>query len=977
MGSQTNKPAKIGPSPNKLERREMKLKKITQTLVAIGLVQAVAVIAHAQEVTTKQEDPTKKVEKVQKVEVIGTNIKRTTTETSSPIQVIKAEDIIRSGAANITELMRTITAITSGGQDDLTSGNGFAAGTATNSLRGLGSSSTLTLINGRRMAATATADPNSGQSTLYNINSIPMAAIERVEILLDGASAIYGSDAMSGVVNYVLKKEFKGLEMRMSVSGADQGDFATQTANIFGGFGDYEDSGYNIMYGLSLTNRPSTPVTRTRGLNLDQIERLQIGGKITDPDSSITFTPNYWAESKAGSGIFTTTSPVSPKCPADQLSTTWLASKVPTCVMDLSPWSTFVSQSKQANAFAKASFKVNDNVTGSIELAGSRLENAYGAGFAGISSGLSTWFDPSGTRRSFRHIMAANHPDNPLFQANPANQIRVVTSARLADVATGTDVTNTSYRIVGDLRGTHFGWDWQAGVLHNRTERQEKIRGMINSVTAQAALDKYRFGGVNDPSLLSQISPDALTVSNTEVSILDLKGSTEFGKLPGGAVGVAAGAEFRQESIGFKADKNLDSGNFVGRGSSKADGKREVASVFAEFSIPVIKSVEISLAGRLDNYSDYGNSKTPKVGIKWTPHDMVSFRATVAEGFRAPGLPQISSSSVSSFQAIPTWRDTVRCPVNAAGVNAPRPGATGYDSANECNRLSSSSSRTISSFIVANTKLQPETSKSTTFGIVFAPSKSFDGTIDFYDIRRKNEIDRFSSSNILEKFFQNGEVEYANVIFRSPDINSALKDANGNPIPGTEPIVGVKRQYKNLGETRTKGVDLTMAYRMNLAEMGRLNANLSASLITGFEQSRDKGLPYVDYSDTDSLPKQKVRMSLTWIQGSVSTFVAANYMSDYALPRTNSLTGVRDTCNPSTAANAGYMAVVGSDCRVSSFTTFDAGLTYSGFKNTSLSATIRNLVGKTAPFDPNYTYNNPLHNMQGRTFSLNASYKFY
>jgi iron complex outermembrane receptor protein len=956
----------------------MKLKKITQTMLAIGLIQAVALVAHAQEVTTKQEDPAKKVEKVQKVEVIGTNIKRTTAETSSPIQVIKAEDIMRSGAANLTELMQTITAITSGGQNDLTSGNGFASGTATNSLRGLGSSSTLTLINGRRMAATATADPNSGQSTLYNINSIPMAAIERVEVLLDGASAIYGSDAMSGVVNYVLKKEFKGLEARMSFSGADQGDFVTQSANIFGGFGDYEDNGYNIMYGVSLLNRPETPITRTRGLNLAQIERLQLGGKITDPDSAITFTPNYWAESKAGSGIFSTTSPVSPKCPTDQLSTTWLSSKVPTCVMDLSPWSTFTSQSKQANAFAKASFKINDNVTGSIELAGSRLENAYGPGFATIGSGLSTWFDPEGKRRSFRHIMAANHPDNPLFQANSANQLRVTTSARLGDIATGTDVVNTSYRLVGDLRGTHFGWDWQAGLLHNSTERQEKMRGMINSVTAQAALDKYRFGGVNDPSLLSQISPDALTISNTEVNILDLKGSTEFGKLPGGAVGVAAGAEFRQESIGFIADKNLDAGNFVGRGSSKADGKREVASIFAEFNIPVIKSFEISLAGRLDNYSDYGNSKTPKVGFKWTPHDMVSFRATVAEGFRAPGLPQISSSSVSSFQSIPTWRDTVRCPLNASGVNAPIPGVTGYDNSNECNRLSSSSSRSISSFIIANTKLQPETSKSTTFGIVFAPTKSFDGTIDFYEIRRKNEIDRYSSGDILEKFFQNGETEYANVIFRSPDINSALKDAKGNPIPGTEPIVGVKRQYKNLGETRTKGADLTMAYRMNLAEMGRLNANLSASFMTGYKQSRDKNLPLVDYSDTGTLPKQKVRLSVTWIKGAVSTFVAANHVGDYALPRTNSLTGVRDTCHPSIASNSGYMAIVGSDCRVSSWTTFDVGMTYRGFKNTTLSATIRNLVGKTTPFDPNYTYNNStLHNMQGRTFSLNASYKFY
>lgn len=956
----------------------MKLKKITQTLVAIGLIQAAAVVAHAQEVTTKQEDPTKKVEKVQKVEVIGTNIKRTNSETPSPIQIIKAEDIVRSGAANITELMQTISSITSGGQNDFTSGNGFAAGTATVSLRGLGSQSTLTLINGRRMAATATADPNSGQSTLYNINSIPMAAIERIEILNDGASAIYGSDAIAGVVNYILKKEFKGLEMSMTLSGADQGDFASQGVNMFGGFGDYEDSGYNVMYGVSLTNRPATPMTRTKGLNMAQVERVQLGGKITDPDTSITFTPNYWPESRVGSGAYSTTSPLSPKCPADQLSTTWLASKVPTCVMDLSPWSSFTYQSKQANAFAKASFKVSDTVTGSVEAAASRLENAYGQGFAGLSSSLSTWFDPAGQRRSFRYVLPANHPDNPLFQGNASNQLRVATSARLGDVATGTDILNTSYRLVGDLRGSHFGWDWQAGALYNRTDREEKVRGMINSVTAAAALDKYRFGGVNDPALLALISPAALTKSNTEVSILDFKASTEFGKLPGGSVGVAAGAEFRQESIGFTPDPNLDAGNFVGRGSSKATGSREVGSLFAELSLPVLKSLEVSVAGRFDNYSDYGNSTTPKVGFKWTPHDAISFRATVADGFRAPGLPQISSSSVSSFQSIPTWRDTVRCPLNAVGVNAPIPGATGYDNANECNRLSSSASRSISSFIVANTQLQPETSKSSTIGLVFAPTKSFDGTIDFYEIRRKNEIDRFSSADILEKFFQNGEKDYAGVIFRSPDINAALKDAKGNPIPGTEPIVGVKRQYKNLGETRTTGVDLSMAYRLNLAEMGRLNASMNMSFITGYKQSRDKGLPFTDLSDTGSLPKQKGRLSVSWTKGTLTTFAAANYVGDYGLPQTNTLTGARTTCHPSIANSTDYMAIVGSDCRVSSWTTFDLGATYRGFKGTTLSATIRNIAGKTAPLDPFYTYNNTvLHSMQGRTFSLNAKHTFY
>ena len=212
----------------------MKLTKITLALAAIGM----STVAFAQE-------KTETTEKIQKVEVTGTSIKRTNTETASPVQVIKAEDIKRSGASNMTELLRTIPAITSGGQNDFTSGNGFAAGTATASLRGLGSASTLTLINGRRMAATATADPNTGQSTLYNINNIPMSAIERVEIVKDGASAVYGSDAIAGVVNIILKKEYTGLEATATETGATQGGFKNHNVSIFGGWGDIETNGFN------------------------------------------------------------------------------------------------------------------------------------------------------------------------------------------------------------------------------------------------------------------------------------------------------------------------------------------------------------------------------------------------------------------------------------------------------------------------------------------------------------------------------------------------------------------------------------------------------------------------------------------------------------------------------------------------------------------------------------------------------------
>ncbi len=935
----------------------MKLNKITAALATIGMF-STAAFAQAQTQTT---------EKIQKVEVTGTSIKRTNTETASPVQVIRAEDIKRSGATNMSELMQTIPSITSGGQNDFTSGNGFAAGTATASLRGLGSASTLTLINGRRMAATATADPNSGQSTLYNINNIPMSAIERVEVLKDGASAVYGSDAIAGVVNIILKKEYKGLEATATSSGATQGGFKNNNISLFGGYGDVDTDGFNIMVGLDVSKREGTKVEKNGGISALPVARGKWGGNIFGADSAITFTPNYYSETAAGSGVYNTSTPLAPsKCPANQVSSTILPSKAPACAMDLNQYAYFTMPSKSANLFSRASFNVTKDITGFVEAGVSRLENEFpsGGGFATLSSSLSTWFDPSGTRRSFRFALPANHPDNPLFIANSANQLRVATGARLADIAAGSEVTQTTYRLVGGLSGTHFGWDWQSGLMLNKSKRESRDFGAINSVTAGAALEKYRFGGTNSAELLKQISPDANSRGETTVNSVDLKGSTEFGQLAGGAIGIAAGGEYRRESIEMVSDANLAAGNYVGRGASSATGSRNVASLFTEANLPVLKSVNIEAAVRYDRYSDYGSSTTPKIGFKYTPIPELSFRGTVSEGFRAPGLTQISTSNVSSFQTINTNRDWVRCP-NGAAIT----GATNYES-NEC----TTGTRSIASFIVANTQLKPETSRSKTLGLVFAPTANFSGTLDVYEISRKNEIDRLSSNEILRKLYAEGNTFYNDVVFRSPDPAAMLKDAKGNPIPGTGTVVGVKRKYLNMGESIVKGVDLELAYKANLGAWGRLNTTLFAGYIDSFKFQNELGNPFVDTSDRGDTPRLKSRLNLTWSLNEYSVFGSMNYVSGYGLPAFNTTTGVKTVCSPSfTKAELAET----SDCRVASFTSFDMGATYTGFKDLTLRATVRNVFDRNAPFDPNYDYyNTVLHNPQGRAVTVSANYKF-
>jgi iron complex outermembrane receptor protein len=965
----------------------MKLNKLSHALLTIGFVNVATlanpVLAQQTQTTTKTET----TEKVQKVEVVGSNIKRTAVEGPSPIHLIKAEDIMRSGASNITELMQMLPSITSGGMDDITSGNGFAAGTATASMRGMGSSSTLILINGRRIAASPAIDPNSGQSTLFNLNSIPLNMVERVDVLLDAASAVYGSDAMAGVINYVLKKEYKGLFASARANFADQGDFASQNMSLYGGFGDLEDNGYNIMFNVDLNNRPSTPYSRTKGLNMHQVENTYLysttnkrPGKITDFDSTATFTPNYWQETRVGGGSYNTTTPLTPKlCPTDQISTTILTSGAPACAVDLSQWSQFVSEQKSANAFVRANFKISDALNASVELSSNRIENSFNPSFATLGNGVSSWFDPSGKLRSFRYVMPANHPDNPLFQADAKNQLRLLTSARLADVPTSNSVVNTSNRLVAEISGTHFGWDWNTGLLLNQVKRNQVVLGRINSLTAQTALEQYRFGGVNSPSLLQAISQPSTQNGVADAYIWDLKGSRELGQFNGNPIGFATGVEFRQEKLSVVSDENTAKGNFVSVGGTSGSGSRNIGSYFAEVNVPVLKSLDVSAAARYDHFSDYGSNTTPQLKIMWRPLDSLAFRASYAEGFRAPTLGQLSSSNVTSFTSFTSFYDAVRCPL-VNGVPTRIPGATGYASTNECSNTTTYA-RDVSSYIVANPNMTPETSVNKGFGIIFAPTANFSGTVDFYEILRKNEVDRYSATDIIRFFYENGEQAYGSDFFRATDEVQMLKDAKGNVIPGTGAIAGIKRKYDNFGSTRTRGADINLNHRMNLGAMGKLETKFDLAIVTEYRFQRVANGPYTDLSDNGDHPRLKGNLAVNWTKGEYTLFGRANYVGDYALERTNTSTGSRITCSPTIGDNAIFAASVGGDCRASSWTTFDFGITYRGVKNLTMNATVKNAFAKEAVVDPFWRgtpyYNTSLHNIRGRNFSLSATYKFF
>src|SRR3954471_7535973 len=223
----------VSDKPQGRPMRNLNKKRLTLALAQALGVAFIATAAHGQQ-------------HAEKIEVTGSNIKRIDTETPSPVTVITREDIQRSGQRDLAEVLRNVTAASAGSQLD-NSSNSFSNGAQTISLRGLGSAATLVLLNGRRMTAAAYADPNTGNSTVYNLNAIPVDAIDRIEVLKDGASAIYGSDAMAGVVNIILRSDYRGGEASGSYSVAEEGNWVSWRASTTLGIGNLDKDKWNLL----------------------------------------------------------------------------------------------------------------------------------------------------------------------------------------------------------------------------------------------------------------------------------------------------------------------------------------------------------------------------------------------------------------------------------------------------------------------------------------------------------------------------------------------------------------------------------------------------------------------------------------------------------------------------------------------------------------------------------------------------------
>jgi iron complex outermembrane receptor protein len=952
---------------------------LKQSVIAVGMALASVHWAQAQQAPAAAAAP------LQKVTVTGSNIKRVDIEGSSPVTIISSKEIKATGANTVAELLSSIPSMGAGGTFDGTDG-GFARGTSTASLRGLGPSSTLVLLNGRRITASAYADPNQGNSTLYDLNTIPISALDRIEVLRDGASAVYGSDAIAGVINFITKKDYQGGEFSASASGNDDGKFARRNVSGIFGFGDIAKDRYNGFISFDLAQRDRTAIKDVKDIHAAQY--ADVNARLNEFSSSLTDQAFFYRERTPGAKNFAnsfalradvinrTNCDPSKQLVGDRtkhnLSATDTLIGRTFCNFNLNDYAEAQSEGKDANLLSVFTYQLSSTTTAFADFMYSRSDRTYTvAPRAFRSTASTTVFNLNAPPSQFQVILPVGHPDNPF----PTS--RAAVGYRFLNTQAGNSNLNEAYRLVAGLKGTVAGWDWETGLLWNRTERTEHTNGFLYKPTIEKIMTENR--------TLAQTAADPTATRNlvntgfAQVSQVDAKASTEIGQLGGGAIGIVFGGELRQEKIGLNPDAATAKGDIVGLANSLADGSRNVRSAYVEMSTPFTKSLAMDFALRYDKYPSFKGSTVPKVGLKWAPSERFAFRSTYAEGFRAPALTQVSPGGVQSFSTV---TDSIRCP---DGVN-PVPGADKVD----C-------SKGISSLSSANPNLKPEISKSLTLGFLLSPTKDVDVVVDFFKIKKVAETALLSSQFVIDH-----QDQFPGLVLRDTNIANQIVDANGRVIPNSGPISAVNRTYVNQGSTEVSGVDFELAFRNSLGAMGKLSSRFQLGYMFTYRRAENPGDTTAntagasggisDWATTgEDIPNLRMNLATTWTMGPHALTGTVKYTDRISLLRRtdNNVTYPVAYCQygtgqPKDAYQLGGLSKFSnwtSNCEVGSWTTFDVNYAYTGFKNMTLSFNIQNLFDTPAPYDPRSSYvdqgfNDGLHNGKGRYFRVGLSYNF-
>jgi iron complex outermembrane receptor protein len=939
----------------------MKLKTLVGSLALLGLA------SHAFAQSTEQ-----------RVEITGSIIKRIQAEGALPLQVIRAQELQRTGITSAEQLVQSLAANGSG-VDNMVSNQGgdflnsllFSGRAANNgssgvSLRGLGPQNTLVLLNGRRVS------PHGLSGKSVDLNTIPLAAVDRIEILKDGASAIYGTDAIGGVINFVLKRDYAGLEATASTDITEQGGGNIHRANLLFGAGSLDQSGFNVVATLSFEKQE-----RLRGSQRDFHNGYQPERGLA-PDT--TGTP--FATINAAGGTALPASFVLPGSTQSYNRFNLLAlpgqagcNSIPntyayrgditgfnnnnvSCTYDYGKDWSLQQPVERLNLVTRGLLKLGADHTALAELTWSQVKsnNEYTPNqIASVARGANypRWVrDLNGVEvldANGQRIPSPYYLDLAGVVPGYNNQAPIRLRWRCEVCGTRKQETESkTYRALVGLEGVLGGWDYRVGLSSagSRTDTNYLdgylVESRFKAVMETGLVNPFLRPGQSQTAEAVRLVESAkfygpLYGGEAKLTQLDGVVSGELFKLPAGALAGALGVDFRQESFKFRDDTGTAPA-IIGAGSPSALAKadRDISAVYAELSVPILKGLESQLAVRHDRYSDFGSTTNPKVGLRFQPLDQLLFRASYNEGFHAPDFgPLYEGESSGQF---------------TSDVNDPAFNCAQTPDIRFCNIRPA----TISG---GNPNLRPEKSKQWSVGFVVEPVAGISASVDVWQVEIKDRIGTRTPQEVLANASTLGEY-----IVRNPD--------------GT--IAFVRGGWLNVAGDKVQGADITLTFAANTG-VGRFSAKLDGTYLKSYKTRKFDTDPWSErvgqFGDFDFLWDLKQRWkhtaSLTWSQGPWSSTLSQVYKSGYLAEVDGYGSGV-------------ILQERGFQKYIDAYTLYNLSATWTGIKNLSLTAGIKNLLDKDPPFS-NHNVDNVagagwdarVGDPRGRSFTLSATYKFF
>jgi len=920
---------------------------------------------------------------LEEVVVTGSLIKRTDTETPSPVQILSSEDLKNTGYTSVNDVLRNLA---SNGQGTLNQAfsQAFASGGSGIALRGLTVGDTLTLIDSERMVAYPLSD--DGERSFVDTTAIPFETIESVEVLKDGASALYGADAIAGVVNVKLKRSYEGAEVTADGGATQHNDGWTWHAAGILGWGDLASDGYNMYVSLEwrrqeqiLGSNRSAPWATTDWSGLP-------GGQNTQP-GAVGASGLVYPDSVTGYLINPNTASGQPY--------TFL----PGCTQALQNADKCTFQfpgqiqppAEQTDFLSKFTHTLGDDwtmtVTGSIfdssaeQIAASSFGHAFSNTGQEAGSIVNIAFPPGGLATTVVYPVLSLPASSPLNPYGKAANL-VYSFPDIGPVTT--DVETTTYRLFSDFRGTAAGWDLDGQVGLMYALMSEKFYGLIEPGVAQQDLNNGTYIPGVSTNGAQLFAPVESSSDSSTLGVLDLHGSRDLFRMAGGPLSMGAGVQYFHKAQNVVQPQSVISG--VQEGTPVFSlGSQDDTAAFLEFGGKLLRQLEVNAAVRYDHYDTYGGQATPKFGLKYTPVDMLTVRGTWGKGFRAPSISESGIAGLAFGEG--NTNDPVLCPNAQANVKGTFNALCAYPAVG----LSGS-----------NPNLKAVTSTNTTFGVLFEPLPAFNVSADYYRIRLTNDIISASAAGGLGANYI--------ALVRGPPATLAECTATTapNPCPTQNVLTPVGYPayelipYVNAGITTTSGVDVDLQSRLELGDLGRLRFELNWTHIIQYEYGY-QGTTFdlvgthgpTSISGDTGNPRDRAVASLTWDKGAFSTTLSANYTSSFSI--TDPSAGYA-TCLQSLQAGApsAYGSVISAGvttldpawnpyCSVAHFTSFNLYANYAATDHFSVHGTVTNLFNADAPVDlqtygggAELRYDAALHQdgAVGRLFLVGATYRW-